>query len=203
MMKRKLLLMLAVTVMFQLQAQKIKLTDGNLKFLKGEELIDISFTYDEDLKIGKLSEADYISKKMADAEEDEPDRGEKWKAMWYEDRQVHFEPMFIELINEYVDKKDVVFRPDIRNAKYKMIVNTVFIEPGYNIGISRKSASIDLEITFVPIDDDSTVLLRIMIYGSPGRSMSYGDYDSGVRLGEAYAKAGKELGKFLIKKKAF
>jgi hypothetical protein len=36
---------------------------------------------------------------------------------------------------------------------------------------------------------------------SPGQGA--GDYDTGYRVGEAYAKAGKELAKFLIKKKAF
>ena len=202
-MKKQILLILAALVMFQLQAQKIKLTSGDVKVLQGEEFVDISFTYDDDLKIGKLSEDQYISKKMAEAEEEEPGSGEKWKEMWYEDRMVHFEPKFIELINKYVEEKNVVIRPDINGAKYKMIVNTVFLEPGFNVGVARKSASIDLEVTIVAVGNESESLATIMIYGSPGSSFSYGDYDVGVRVGEAYAKAGKELGKFLLKNKAF
>jgi len=202
-MKKQMLLLLAAMVMFQLQAQKIKVTDGDLNFLKGEEFIDIMFTYDEDLKVGKLTEDKYIQQKMAVAEEDEPGAGERWKKAWYEDRPVHFEPKFQELLNRYTEDADVIFRPGIDEAKYKMIVNTIFIEPGFNVGVARKSASVDLEILIVPIDNDGEILAKILILAAPGKSMSYGDYDVGIRVGEGYAKAGKELGKFLIKKKAF
>jgi hypothetical protein len=200
-MKKQILLLLAGILVFQLQAQKIKLTDGSLSQLKGQDQFDISFTYAKNLKVGKLSEEKYIEKKMADAEEREPGTGEKWKSMWYEDRTVHFEPMFLELLN--ANSNDVIFREGISGAQYMMVVNTVFIEPGFNVGVAKKNASIDLEIKIVPVDDQSKVLATIMIYGSPGRSWGYGDYDTGIRVGEAYAKAGKELGKFLVKKKAF
>ena len=201
-MKKKLLLLLAVLAMVQLSAQKIKVTDGNLNALKGQSQFDIKFTYDDNLKVGKLTEKEYITKKMAKVEEDEPGRGEHWKDMWYEDRSVHFEPKFTELLNHYVEG-DVMFRPGIKGAKYTMVVNTVFIEPGFNVGVARKNASVDLEIMIVPVDNPSEVLTRIMIYAAPGRSMGYGDYDIGIRVGEAYAKAGKELGRYLMKKKAF
>lgn len=202
-MKKSMMLVLTIVVMLQLQAQKIKVADGDIKVLKGETLIDLDFTYDDDMKVGKYSEDEYVKKKMAEIDEDEPGAGKKWKAAWYEDRSVHFEPKYMQLINQYAADKDVIFRPGMRDAKYKMIVNTVFIEPGFNVGVARKNASIDLEITIVPVGNEEKVLAKIMLYDSPGRSMSYGDYDVGVRVGEAYAKAGKEIAKFLIKKKAF
>lgn len=196
------MMLLSVTlILTQLQAQKIKIKGGDLSPFKGQSSFDIKYTYDENLKVGKMSEEAYIKKKMADAEEREPGTAEKWKGMWYEDRDVHFEPKFLELLNDYA--KDVVFRPGMSDAKYMMIVNTVFIEPGFNVGVAKKNASIDLEIKMVAVDNPTEVLTTIMIYGSPGRSWGYGDYDLGVRVGEAYAKAGKELGKFLVKKKAF
>jgi len=197
-MKKQVLLLFAGLLVFQLQAQKIKVTDGSLSQLKGQDQFDISFTYDKNLKVGKLTEAKYMEKKMADADKDEPGKGEKWKEMWYDDRTAHFEPMFLELLN--ANTKNVVFRDGMAGAQYMMIVNTVFIEPGFNVGVAKKNASIDLEIKFVPVDDQSNVLATIMIYGSPGRSWGYGDYDTGLRVGEAYAKAGKELGKYLSKK---
>lgn len=199
-MKKQILLMLAGVLVFQLHAQKIKVTDGYLGMLKGQKVFDITFTYDH-LKVGKMSEEDYITKKMEDANNDEPGKGEKWKEMWYEDRTDHFEPKFLELLNDYVKKAGVVFKEDADNAKYKMVVHTTFIEPGFNIGITRKDASIDLEVSFVPVDDESNVLSTISITRSPGRTgMGYGDFDLGIRVGEAYAKAGKELGKYLSKK---
>jgi len=202
-MKKTILLSVVLLFMFGANAQKIKVTEGNLKFLKGEELIDIVFTYDEKMKVGKMTEKAYIKKKMKDVEDSDKVTPEEWKAMWYEDRSVHFEPMFTELINDYSDKADVVYREGIDGAKYKMIVNTTFIEPGFNIGITKKKAAIDLEIIFVPVDDDSKILAKIILINSPGRSTGYGDFDTGIRVGEAYAKAGKEMAKFLIKKGAF
>lgn len=202
-MKRNLLLVLAIMVMFQLQAQKIKLTNGDLNVLKGKDMLDITFTYDDNLKVGKLTEEKYIDKKMADADEDVPGNGEKWKAMWYEDRDVHFEPMFLKLVNDYLNDADVIVRPGMSGAKLMIVVNTIFIEPGFNVGVAKKNASIDLEIKIVPVGYQSEILAKVMIYGSPGRSMGYGDYDVGIRVGEAYAKAGKEFAKYLIKKKAF
>jgi len=201
-MKKQILLSLAVVFMFQLQAQKLKLS-GDLSMLKGEKVFDITFTYDH-LKVGKLTEDQYITKKMADADNAEPGKGEVWKEMWYEDRPNHYEPKFIELLNDNVSKEGVTFKPDADGAKYKLVVHTTFIEPGFNVGINRKDASINLEVSFVPVDDESNILNTVTITGSPGRTgMGYGDFDLGVRVGEAYAKAGKELGKLLLKKKAF
>jgi hypothetical protein len=198
-MKKQILLLLAAAFVFQLQAQKLKLS-GDLGMLKGEKVFDITFTYDH-LKVGKMSEEQYMSKKMKEADEDEPGKGEKWKEMWYEDRTSHYEPKFTELLNDYVKKAGVVFEPNAEGAKYELVVHTTFIEPGFNIGITRKDASIDMEVSFVPVDDESNVLNTITISRSPGRTgMGYGDFDLGVRVGEAYAKAGKELGKFLTKK---
>ena len=109
-MKKIVLLLIVAGLVTQLQAQKIKVTEGNLSAFNGITLFDLSYTYDENLRVGKLTEDEYIRKKMAEAEEAEPGRGERWKQAWFEDRTVHFEPMFTELINKYTAEKDAVFR---------------------------------------------------------------------------------------------
>ncbi len=187
-----------ILIGLQLEAQKIKVTDGKLSDLKGVSKIDLAFTYDEDMRVGKKSESQYVKEKMEKAENDEPGGGERWKKAWLDDRTSHFEPSFTELINKHAG--DAIFRPSMKGAKYKMIVNTVFIEPGFNVGVMKKNAYVDLEILFVPVDNPEKVLAKIMIYNAPGRSASYGDFDTGIRIGEGYAKAAKSLGKYLVKK---
>ncbi len=51
---------------------------------------------------------------------------------------------------------------------YKMIVKTIFIEPGFNVGVARKSALINLVVDFVATDDPETILATFTIDKSPG-----------------------------------
>ena len=71
------------------------------------------------------------------------------------------------------------------------------METGYNIGISRKNASINVEAIFVKTNDKSTLLALITMTKVPGRGSA--DFDTGYRIGEAYAKAGKELATYIWK----
>ena len=197
---RKTLLFLFVLGAFTMQAQKIKQLSGDLSFLKGQKHIQVEFLYSDQMKVGKMTEADYIKKKQAEAEKAEAGGGEKWLEKWKADRNEHYQPKFIELMNAYLEKPGVTVSEDRGDAKYKLVVTTTFIEPGFNIGISHGSAYINLELKFVEIDSGKEMASFTMTK-SPGTGAW--DYDSGYRIGEAYAKAGKEFAKFLLKKKAF
>ncbi len=198
-MKRNLLLVVAMLFMVQLQSQSIKLVEGDVKFLKGQDEIGITFTYDENMKVGSGTEAEYMKKKMAEAEEKEAGGGEKWKAAWYDDRTTHFQPKFIEIFEKYAEKKNVILLENDDNAQYTMIVHTTYIEPGFNVGMMSKKASINLIVTFVETANPENVKAEYKILKSPGTA----HYDLGARVGESYAKAAKELAKLLMKKKAF
>ena len=196
-------LLLAVAIIFlagNIQAQRIKLVEGNLKFLKGVKDLNLQYTYD-DMKVGKYSEADYLAKKKEEYDKKEAGRGDKWANMWVEDRETRFEPKFEELFNKYIEKYDAITEQNNKDAEYTLILHTYFTEPGYYIGISSAPASVNCEAIFVKISDPNTVLAKIDIKKSPGKSGA--GWDTGERIKEAYAKAGKELAKFLLKNKAF
>ena len=196
-------LLLAIAVIFfagNIQAQRIKLTEGNLDFLKGVTDINLKYTYD-DMTVGKYSEADYVAKKTKEYNKKEEGRGDKWAKMWVEDREKRFEPKFEELFNKYLKKKDVIAEQNNKDAEYTLILHTYFTEPGYYIGISSAPASINCEALFVKTSEPDKVLAKIDIKKSPGNAGA--GWDTGERIKEAYAKAGKELAKFLLKKKAF
>lgn len=80
-----------------------------------------------------------------------------------------------------------------------MIVKTTFIEPGYNVHVSRKNASIDGELWIVETANKNNVIAKISFKGAPGRTFGGYDYDSGVRIQESYAVLGKSAAKFLNK----
>lgn len=201
-MKRVFIILLVSLFAFGSQAQKIKLVDGNFDFLKGTKDLGVEFTYD-DITVGKMSEEEYIEKKVAEAEEREPGAGEAWPDQWYGDRTGHYEPKFIELFNDVMAGEGVTLTESVEATHYKMIVKTIFIEPGFNVGVARKSALINLVVDFVATDDPGNILATATIDKSPGGLPFGGDYDSGVRVGEAYAKAAKYFAKYLLKQKAF
>jgi hypothetical protein len=142
--------------------------------------------------VGKFDvEADYIEKKVTEMNEDEAGTGDSWKEAWFDDREGRYEPKFEELLGEYApfikSGKDV-------EAEITLLVHTTFIEPGFNVGVSRKPALIDLELTFLRGEEQ---VLVMSLLKSPGNGAMGFDFDAEYRISEAYAKAGKTLGKYL------
>jgi hypothetical protein len=193
-----LFLVLAIIPGAMLNAQKIKIKSGSLDFLKGQTSLLVKFDY-SNMAVGKFSkEEDYIAKKKAEYNEKEAGKGDKWAEAWVNDRSARFEPKFEELFNEYCSKKGLTCSQTAANAEYEMAVHTFFTEPGYNIGISRANAYIDVEISFRKIADGEEVAV-IGFDNVPGMlAMGY-DFDTGQRISEAYAKLGKSLAGLVLK----
>lgn len=185
------LLLLSGTFALTTNAQKIKVTEGSLDALSGVKEYNIEFTY-ENMGVGKFkTEAEYIEKKKAEYNKKEAGKGDKWAESWVNDRGSRFEPKFIEKFEEYSGAKAK------GNAKYTLIFNTSFTEPGFNIGITQKNASIDGEVTIVETANKSKVVAKMTIAKVPGRTGTGYDFDTGERISESYEKAGKEIGKKL------
>jgi hypothetical protein len=192
---KNILFLLLLCISFSGFSQKIKLTDGDLTSLKGEKALSTEFTY-KNMKVGKFDkEEDYVNKKKNEYNEKEPGRGDSWEKAWIDDRKERFEPQFRELFSKNSELSTVDAK-----AKYTMIVNTTFTEVGFNVGVVSKSAFINLEITIIETANRDKVIAKITLLNSPGRTAMGFDFETGLRLQEAYAKAGKELGKFLAKR---
>ncbi len=185
------LLLLSGAFAFTANAQKIKVTEGSLDALGGVKEYNVEFTY-ENMAVGKFkTEAEYIEKKKAEYNKKEAGKGDKWAESWVNDRASRFEPKFIEKFEEYSGAKVK------GNAKYTLIFNTSFTEPGFNIGITQKNASINGEVTIVETANKSKVVAKMTIEKVPGRTGTGYDFDTGERISESYEKAGKEIGKKL------
>lgn len=189
---------LLVAFSSNVEAQKLKLKKGSFTGLKGQKTVKIEFEYNT--AVGKFKkESDYIKKKTKEYNEKEAGRGDTWAKAWVADRQARFEPKFKELFNEY-SKDYFELTQGSDETEYTLIFRTTFTEPGFNIGIMKKDALISGELVLVKTDNPDKILATLTVENSPGRTFAGFDYDTGTRLQESYAKAGKECAKYLVKK---
>lgn len=178
-------------------AQKLKVVQGDLSVLKGQSSVKTEFTYDNMTVTTKnVPEAEFVSTKKDEYNKKEAGRGDKFAQSWVDDRANRFEPQFRELFAKH---SGMTTADD--NAKYTLIFHTTHTETGYNIGISKRPAYIDGEAFLVETADKSKVVARLTIDNVPGSQFGGYDYDTGTRLAECYAKAGKDIGKLVGKSK--
>lgn len=179
-------------------AQKITILDGSLNSLKGQKIINVEYDWTNS-KVGKFAnEQEYIDKKTKEYNEKEAGKGTKWAESWKGDKTGRFEPEFEKLFNKYTGKTGLYLGNE-KTGKYTAIVKTTFIEPGFNIYVTKKPASVDLTIKIVETDNPDKVICTIVSKGNLGRSFGMNDYDTGLRISESYALAGKKLGAYIAK----
>ncbi len=202
-MKKLCLLIVAVlfaALMNEAMAQKITMKSGSLDFLNGLDKLKVEYSYDG-LSVGDFkTEDEYVQHRVAELNKDEAGTGDKWKESWFRDREARYQPRFETEINNVFNDKTLPLQVDPKvDAKYTFIFKTLFIEPGFNVGVMRKDAYINAELTFFETGNPGSVLAVILIEKSPGAVAMGMDFDTGMRIQEAYAKAGKEIGKYIFK----
>lgn len=181
-------------------AQRVDLRSGDVGVLSGQKTVNVEYDYSE-FGVGKFAtEQEYLDKKSAEYNAKEAGKGDAWKKAWVEDRKARYEPKFEELFNKGLEDKGITAvkaRPD---AQYTLIVKTKFVEPGFNVGVMRKNAYVDFEVDLVESANKSNKVAEIGMRNVPGGQFGGFDFDTGVRIAESYAKAGKSLAAFLDKK---
>jgi hypothetical protein len=187
-------LLLAIST--NIQAQKVRLAAGDLAALANEKQLNLEFDY-KDMRVGKMSEADYVKKKRDEFNKKESGKGDTWVKAWEDDRETRFQPKFIQAFNTF---SGGITAGPLAAAKYTLIVKTTFTEPGYNIVVHRVNAQIDVEATVVETADHSKVIGKVTVEKSPGGAWFENDFDTGQRITEAYNNAGMTLGSFIRSK---
>ena len=174
-------------------AQKIKLVEGDLAPLKGQTSVGLELTY-KNTRVGKFDkEADYIAQKTSDYNAKEPGKGDTWAKAWEDDKTSRYKQRFTEMFAERAF-------PIKDGSTYTVIFNTTFIEPGFNVGVMRRNALINGEALIVETANKNKVIAKITVEKAPGRTFGGYDFDTGLRIQEAYAMAGRELGDFIKSK---
>jgi hypothetical protein len=180
-------------------AQKVKLIEGDLSPLKGATSINLQFVYD-DITVGVMGkggekEPDYINRRRSEINAKTPGKGDTWAQEWVNDRKNRFEPRFNEA---WTKESGVSVSP---NAQYTIIFKTQYVEPGFKspMGFGNRNAEISGEAWVVETANPTHVIARISVFNAPGRAMFGADYDTGIRIQEGYATAGRGVAR-LIKK---
>ena len=188
------LVLILICCTMTLSAQKLKTYKGKMPSIKDSKSMLVAFDY-SDMSVGKFDkEDDYLDKKVAEKNEKEAGSGDKWKEVWVADRDARFEVKFLELLNKYVADIGVIASETAEDAKYKMLVKTTHTEPGFNVGVARKSAHVNFEIWMYEMGSDKPIAKAKLEKVQGGGAMGF-DFDVAYRLQESYAKAGKVLGK--------
>lgn len=201
-MKAKMLLIagfVAVTAMTA-KAQKMVQEVGDLTMLVGQTKMLVEYDFSE-LDMGKEgSESEYLEKKRTDLNKKEAGKGDKFVEGWKKNQTERYEPKFEELFNKTMKGKMDISQSN-KDAKYKLIVKTLTLYPGYNVGVSKVPAYVSFAFIIVETANPDKILSKTVVKNVVGsQAMGY-DFDAGSRLQESYAKAGKMLAGY-IKKKA-
>jgi hypothetical protein len=175
----------------------VAINSGDVAGLKGVTNVNIVYDYSKTGVGAFRNEGDYLKKKEDDFKKD-PGKFDKFKASWYNSRKERFEPKFLEMFNKMGEKSGMRATNYSSDAPVTLKIETVFIEPGMNIGIARQPAYIDIECTFM--DKNGKEIVKYFIKNSVGASAMGFDYDAGSRLVESYAKGAKMLMKDVNKK---
>ncbi|MCQ2208476.1 MAG: hypothetical protein MJZ02_09700 [Paludibacteraceae bacterium] len=194
-MKKILLLLTMLSCTLLANAIKVRPT-GDLTFLKSVKQMEVQFTYDN-MIVGSMTEDAYVNKKVGEYNAKEAGRGDNWYKVWESDKQNVYPISFLELLEKSCNIKEC----KNGECEYLMIVNTSFFEPGFNVGIMRRDAEISVTCKIVKKSDPSQVVAEITVLHSPGRTAMGYDYSVASRVTEAYAKAGKEVGRKINKAK--
>lgn len=195
---KRYILLFAIVIPQLLIAQKIKVVSGDFSMLKEVKSYYVTFDY-SDMAVGKYdTEAEYVEYQKSEAveREDDPDA---WEEEWINNREEKFHPRFFALFNEVYAIKGVSATPEKGDQKFEMSIHTTFLEPGFNVGVMRKPAFINVEITIFEIDSPDNKIV-ITMDAVPGRDAGGYDFAVADRVSEAYEKCGKEMAKLLLKK---
>ncbi|MDB2462697.1 hypothetical protein N9W61_01160 [Algibacter sp.] len=184
-------------------AQKMKVVDGNFDFIKDQKQINVEFNYDN-LKLFKknLTNDEYVKERFDDLESKGKGKGKTWKKSWEASREIIYAPKFLELMNrDLYEEKGITFEEGLTDAQYTLIVDVVWMYPGWNAAVMRQPAKLSTVLKFVETANKDNIVLEITSKDAPGNRFG-GTFSNEDRIGEGFAKTGKTLSK-LIMKKAF
>ncbi len=175
------------------QAQEVYLTKGDLSILKGEKTINIELTYEKTTIDGYGKEAAYIKKKTEEGNLKEPGGGDRWAVKWEDDKKTLFAEKFV---LGFTKQNKMTINNE---AKYTLIFNTKALEPGYQIGISKRNAGVDGNVTIVETANREKKLVVLFVQRAEDSKWRGAAFDARSRIGDAYYLDGQKVGKFMEK----
>lgn len=181
-------------------AQKTKIESGDFKFLAGVKEVNVEFDY-SNLKLMKenLTEEQYVTNRATELNE-KKGVGDIWKKKWQGSKEMIWNPKFLELINvvSSKEKTNISFQEGLTSAKYTLIVEVVWIYPGWDVAMMKQPAKVTTNIKIVETANRSNTLVVMSSENAPGDQWG-SNFSNETRIGEGFAKTGKTLAKVIAK----
>lgn len=180
-----------------LYGQKTKLESGSLDFMKERPVVNICFTY-ENTNVGKMTEVDYINKKINEKNIKHAGEGDEWREKYMHTKSNVNEVYFKHLFGIITKSKGLVIADKQEDATVTIIVNVDFMEPGFNAGgFVSKAASMNVTCRFIEKETGNEAA-RVIITNASTDSDVNDNYSVGLKLKDCYGKCGKELAQIVI-----
>lgn len=199
---KKLVVIAVLFISWVMTAQKMNVTSGSFDFIKDQKQFNVEFDHSKmTLMKEELTEAQYVENRVKELNDKTPGVGDIWKKKWDSSKELIWNLQFLELINVVLSKegKEVIFQEGLTEAKYTLIVETVWIYPGWDAGIMKQPAKVSTKLSFVETNNRSNVLLEISSENAPGDQWG-SNFSNESRIGEGFAKTAKTLAKLILKK---
>lgn len=182
-------------------AQKLKVKSGDFKILKGQKEVNVEFDY-SNLKLMKdnITEDKYVTDRVAELNAKNKGNGDIWKKKWESSKELIWSPKFLELMNVIMtkSKKDISFQEGKKEAKYTLVVDVVWLYPGWDIAMMKQKAKVTTVIRLVETANRSKVLAEVTSDEAPGDQWG-NNFSNESRLGEGFAKTGKSIAQLISK----
>lgn len=188
-MKKVVLAGLSILFTLTMSAQKGDLLKGDWKAVSDIQRFDLEFDYSNVEVPDFDTEEDYIKQKMKEKDDDNPGDGIIWRKSYFDDREEHFEPKFIESFNK---RGEAQAGNDFDDAEYVLKVETTMLSHGWNVGVMRKAARLDA-ILSVYKRGDETPLLKAKYENIKGADAFGYDFAIHSRVAEGFAKLAKSF----------
>ncbi|MGV3459633.1 MAG: hypothetical protein ACO1N9_04170 [Flavobacterium sp.] len=166
-----------------------KVVSGDFKNLVTVNTYNVVFDY-AGMKVAHFNtEEEFLNEKMGKRE---GEKAENFRKKWFADREANYEPKFVAYFNKRMDGKGVTVskNPD---APYTMQVKTIWLYPGYNVGVGLEEAKITAVITVFETANPANILLKVEYDKSPGLEPEEYAFDPGNRIAGAYEKLAKNF----------
>lgn len=198
--KLSVLMLISAFIISAGQVFSQKLKSGDLTVLKGQTTVNLKYDYSS-MEIGKFkNEKSYIENGIKDRNNKKPGSGDEWAVKWESDKTDRFQPTFERNLNAKLLDIGMKAEENAVNAKYTLIVKTVFMEPGFQSGVGiSKPAYINMIVDLVETSNQAGVVGQIEYNKIQSVNMMGYDFDTGGRIQSCYDRAGDNIGKLILK----
>lgn len=187
---------------FVANAQRFKDEKGNLSVLSGQTEVNIEFTY-SNLRLMKdnFTEQEYVANRIEYLNKKNKNEGDYWLNSWNAAKKGIWEPNFMKLLDRTITaERGISFKQPTDSArKYTLIVDAVWIYPGWDAGIMKQPAKVTTTLRIVETENRDNVLYEVKAIEAPGDQWG-SNFNDESRIGEGFEKTAKSFGKLMIKR---